>query len=310
MFEYTHKNHFKFGYNDLNEYQPRSLDTDQFSFQYGRVSNKNLSWKQANELAASQIYDRKVGDIHVLLSGGMDSEICFKSFYDLKLPVKTISLRFTDIDQSNELFYINKAVAKYGIENHEFIDVEVQKIVKSNEFKKLAQSIKCVSPIIVLHMWLANQIKGTPVIAQGEVHLKKSVPANYIPGVSPYEPSIWYLTESERLCSIYMNFILQNKPAIPGFFQYNPEQIYSYLTKNNILQNLIENKIHGKLGTRSSKNLMAHQFYPEIEMREKRHGWESIQEFHDQLRSEMANWFPNSDQSCEKSYDNILKMLK
>ena len=226
MYEYTLGNHFKFGYDGTNNYQDRSSERQIFSFEYGKARVENLSWRQANELAARQIYDRKSGEIFVLLSGGMDSEICFRSFYDQKLPVRTVSLRFLDINQAEEMSYIQKSIAKYGITNHEFVDVDIKRMIFSQIFNEIADVTRCVSPIVILHLWLANQLPGMPVIAQGEVHLKKEVPDDYVPGVSEYLPSDWYLVESERLCSIYKNFILKTTPAIPGFFQYNPEQIY------------------------------------------------------------------------------------
>lgn len=309
MFEYTKENHFKFGYNGRHEFQPRQIDTDQFTFEYGKTSNINLTWRESNELAARQIYSNKVGQIYILLSGGMDSEICLKSFVDQRIPVRTISLRFLDINQTEELSFIYKALDKFNIAKHEFIDVEVKSLINSKEFFSISDPIRCVSPIIVLHLWLANQVSGTPVIAQGEVHLKKHISSDYVPGKSPYEASEWYITESERLCAIYMNFILRKKPAIPAFFQYNVEQIYSYLTKNPILNDLVNNKIIGKLGTRSSKNQISKQFYTDIEMREKRHGWEDIQNFHDQIRSQLAKRYPYSDQSAEIDLSKLLKMI-
>jgi hypothetical protein len=307
VFQYTYRNHFKFGYNQTHEFQFRNLSSDQFSFEYGRTSQTHLSWRQSNELAARQIYQNQ--NITVLLSGGMDSEICFKSFFDQNLPVKTVSLRFLDLDQSEELSYIQKAIDKYNIKDHQFVDIKVKKFVESKEFFEIAGFTKCVSPIVILHLWLANQIDGTPVIAQGEVHLKKTIPENYIPGLSPYEPSEWYITESERLCSIYMNFILRKKPAVPGFFQYNPEQIYSYLTQNKLLSDLVNNQVVGKLGTRTSKNIIAQQFYPDIELRAKRHGWESIQSFHDELRQKLALRFPDSDSESKMLLKDLMKMI-
>ncbi len=309
MFQYTFQNHFKFGYNHLNKYQYRTSENDVFSFEYGKVLNTDLTWRQSNELAARQIYSNKFGDLYVLLSGGMDSEICLRSFIDQSLPVKTISLRFLDLDQTEELAYVYKAIKKYNIVNHIFVDIDVKSFVLSKEFNYIADSIKCVSPIIILHLWLANQVPGTPVIAQGEVHLRKSLPNDYVPGISPYESSEWYISESERLCSIFMNFIKREKPAIPGFFQYNVEQIYSYLTKNKLLGDLINNKVVGKLGTRSSKNLIARQFYPDVEDRVKKHGWESAQDYHDTLRAEMAQRYPYSDQNAKLMISDLLEMI-
>ena len=309
MYPYTKNNHFKFGYNHKRYFEDRKDKNDQFFAEYGRCERFVNNWREANELAAKNIYDAKQGDLWILLSGGMDSEICIESFLSQKLPCKAVTLRYLDIDHNYELQFVEKLKKKH-VFHHEYIDVNLQDLLKSSEFSSLLESIKCVSPILGAHLWAANQLPGTPVIAQAEAYLKKKIPEDYVPGVSPYLPSEWVLVESERLCSIYMNFIKQNKPAIPGFFQYLPEQTYSFLTNNPILENLVTNKIHGKLGTRTSKNLMSKQFYPELEDREKLHGWEDIQEQHDELRKQLATKFPHSDANFEFALQDLIKALK
>lgn len=308
MFEYTQGNHFKFGYNGMNLYQQRASSTDRFTAEYGQAKKNLKNWRQANEDAALDIYEKKEGDLWLLLSGGMDSEICLRSFLDQGLPLKTVTLRYKDIDQNEELIHVDRLIRDFNID-HQFVDIALLDFIESSKFYKTVDLVKCVSPIIGCQLWLANSVAGTPIIAQGEVHLKKEIPDDYVPGVSPYLPSDWYLYESERLCSIYMNFLLQNKSAIPGFFQYTPEQTYTFLSNNPVLKKLVTNQIPGKLGTRSSKNIMSAQFYPEIPVRTKLHGWESIQKVHDDLREKLALRFPDSDDSYKIEYHSLVRHL-
>lgn len=308
MFNYTSNNHFKFGYNGKNKFQDRLNTRDHFTAEYGVITNPELNWRESNNLAAREIYDKKQGAIVVLLSGGMDSEVCLKSFIDQNLTIKAMTLRFIDIDQKNELKEVERMRSQYQL-NHEYVDVKLLDFIGGQEFNQIFEMSKCVSPIINTHLWLADQISGTPVIAQGEIHLKKDIPEGYIPGVSPYLKSRWHLTESERLCSIYKFFISKNKPAIPGFFQYLPEQLFSFLTKNTILQDLISDKIEGKLGTRSSKNLMTRQFYPDVPLRVKLHGWECVQDFHDELRKKLALRFPHHDDNFQIEVEELIEKL-
>lgn len=308
MYHYTEDNHFKFGYSDSEPYSVRLSKEQTFCFQYGVVKDRTLSWSEANQIAAKKIFDNKVGSIYILLSGGMDSEVCLLSFLQQKLPVKTISLRFKKYSHPDEMQHIERIKQQYNI-SHEYVDIDLESLLESSDFLSTVEPVKCVSPIIGCHLWLANQISGTPIIAQGEVHLKKEISYDYVPGVSPYLPSDWFLFESERLCSLYMNFILNKKPAIPGFFQYTPEQIYSYLARNPYLERLLHHEIHGKLGTRSSKNLILKQFYPNIQLREKLHGWENFQELHDYHRAKLAKKFPDNDASAKIKVDDLIKAL-
>lgn len=309
MFEYTLGNHFKFGYNGFNDFRQRQSPKDTFTAEYGAITQDgNLNWRKANEKAAREIHERRHGELYLLLSGGTDSEICLKSFLDQKIPLKTITLRYQDVDHSQEMQDVERLVAAHNLD-HEYVDISLMDFVQSPKFYATIDAVQCVSPIIGCQLWLANQVPGTPIIAQGEVDLKKQVPADYVPGVSPYEPSSWFLYESERLCSIYQNFILKNKTAIPGFFQYLPEQTYSYLTENPFLNELVNNRVVGKLGTRTSKNLISQQFYPDIPLRQKLHGWESVQAFHDKLRAELALRFPYADANCKIEYRELVQGL-
>ena len=308
MFEYTYQNHFKFGYNNYDFFRSRIFSDEIFTATFGKAESSSLNWRDANNLAAQKIYERKSGDLILLLSGGMDSEICLKSFVDQNLPIKTVSLRYLDIDHSDELEHIERIVKNYGL-SHSYKDIRIREFVDSPDFFKTIDDIKCVSPILGCHLWLANQLNGTPIIAQGEVHLKKEIPDDYIPGQSEYLKSSWHLYESERLCSIYQNFINKNKPAIPGFFQYLPEQFYSFLTQNPILTSLVNDQIIGKLGTRSSKNLMSAQFYPEVPLRQKLHGWEAVQDFHDTLRANLGKRYKNCDNYFKIELSQLLELL-
>jgi hypothetical protein len=292
MHVYTFNNHFKFGYDGNNFFQDRPHATANFTAEYGKITKTCDDWRKSNEVAAKMIHE-KAKDPVVLLSGGMDSEICLRSFTDQGLPVKAVSLRLIDINQE-EIGHIER-IKKEIYFKHQYVDLNLNKFIGSSDFYEIADSIQCVSPILVTHLWLCDQISGTPIIAQGEVHLKKDVPSDYVPGKSPYLRSSWYLYESERLCSLYRHFIKRKREAIPGFFQYLPEQFYSFLTKNKILQNLISDKVIGKLGTRTSKNLISHQFYPDVPLRTKLHGWESIQNIHDDFRACLAKRYPYND---------------
>lgn len=311
MYQYTYKNHFKFGYQkNNNEYffSERQSPNDVFIATYGAYEDRDLTWRQANQKAAQLIYANKISDLWLLLSGGMDSEICLRSFLDQKLTLKTVSLVYKGQQNIEESDFIKKLISEYSLK-HEYVEINLETFLHSKDFLDTVDFVKCVSPIIGCHLWLANQLPGTPIIAQGEVHLKKTTTDDYVSGVSAYLPSPWYLVESERLCSIYMNFIKRGKPAIPGFFQYLPEQTYSFLTKNPYLEKLVSNQIVGKLGTRTSKNIMSRQFYPEIEMRTKYDGWENMQKLHDKYRNLLAHRFPNSDNYYRINLDQLIMQL-
>ncbi len=307
-YQYTNKNHFKYGYDLSDPFKKRQNSIQVFNFEYGQVENKDLVWRQSNALAAQKIRNNFVGPICVLFSGGTDSEVCIRSFLEAQIPISIATMRFDNNLNAHDLEHAKRFAEKLKIEI-KYFDLNILDFWKSKKMLEIVDSISCVSPILASHLWLAEQVSGVPVLAQGEPHLKKTIPKNYSPGISPYLPSDWYLVESERLCSLYQYFIELNIPAVPGFFQYLPEQIYSFCYKNPILKDLVENKVVGKLGTRTSKNKMIHFFYPEIELRTKFTGFEKIENHHDLLRKSLAERFPYNDNYKNISFPDLKKML-
>ena len=284
-FSYTASHHFQFGYDAENKFQ----------FSYGSLQYPIESWKQTNNLAAQKIASSTSEKIVVLLSGGVDSEICLKHFLEIGAPVEAATLRFTNNANDYDLQHVLRIEKETGVKVH-YYDLDPEKFWNSHEMLVITDPIQCVSPLLACHLWLANQVNGLPVIAQGEPHLVKDTP--------------WKIVESERLCSLYRHFMQSNRPAIPGFFQYLPEQIYAFCYFNPILSQLVQNLIPGKLGTRSSKNKMIFQFYPELVAREKQTGVESFQNLHDVHRKKLAYRYPNSDNSAYLDYEKLRIVLQ
>lgn len=308
MYEYTLKNHFRFGYDTNRWFCNRERPEDQFTAQFGRAEKKISSWREANIQACKAIRRHFDGPLWVLFSGGTDSEICIRSFFEAQIPIRVATLKFKNNLNTHDLQYVEKLKKQLGLDVTYF-ELDILDFFNSKEMYDIVDAIECVSPILACHLWLADQLDGVPIIAQGEPYLKKDIPSNYIAGESPYEKSPWRLVESERLCSLYKHFIFKNRPAVPGFFQYTPEQFYSYLTGNKILTDLVEDRVIGKLGTRTSKNDMAYQFYPEVEPRQKFTGFEYVENLHNLKRAELARRFPNSDQNYLIEYHELVRAL-
>lgn len=308
-FNYTHKNHFKFGYDSCNYFQHRKSSDQKFTAEYGPVEARVENWRQANILAAQNILKNFSSKrIVICLSGGTDSEVCVRSFAKLNASFDVAVMKFRNDVNSSDVNSALQICRELEIQPKIF-EIDILKFWESREFFDIIDPIRCVSPIIAAQLWLALQVDGVPIIAQGEPHFKKEVPANYVAGESSYVKSKWYLVESERLCSMYLCFIQRALPAVPGFFQYIPEQFQSYLNSNPILHKLFSAKIPGKLGTRTSKNRMIHQFYPEIPLREKLTGIEKVQAEHDRLRKLLAETYPDSDASCRIYLPKLCQQL-
>lgn len=309
MFEYTQGNHFKFGYNYKDWYCNRTSEDQKFVTSYGRASQDFTSWRQANIYAAKEIHRAVQGKkIWVLLSGGIDSEICLKSFLEAQIPVEIAILKYESDSNIHDIDYALRFCKARNL-SYKIFDLNVSKFWGSKEMYEIVDLCHCVSPQLAACLWLGDQVDGVPVIAQGDPYLKKEISMDYVPGESPYLPSPWSYVESDRLCSLFRYFMYKQKPAVPAFFQYVPEQILTFLKHNRYLQELINNRIVGKLGTRTSKFQMYQEEYPELEIRPKFHGFESFETLHSQYRTELAERFPLADEDFLIRYNDMVKLL-
>ncbi len=297
MYQYTYQNHFEFGYQPGRKYSNRQKEDETFYANLGFADKSIQCWRQANIDAALKIQKNLPGPYWILLSGGTDSEICLRTFLEAKIPVKLATLRLANQANEYDLQYIYKLQDQLNVDVS-FFDLDPNDFLESSEFLKISSLIGNISPIYAFHLWLASRLEGTPIMAQGEVHLKKG------------DDQKWYYVESERLCALYRYFIFYDKPAVPGFFQYTPEQVLSYLKHNPYLQQLINNEIEGKLGTRSSKNIMAQQFYPEVEMRTKYTGFEKIEDLIGVYRQQLRTQFAHHDQFWSCEVNNLIHKLE
>lgn len=272
MFEYTENNHFKFGYHESEWFTNRTSPDQIFIADYGRCSYNPGSWKDECLITAEKIYESAGLPINVMFSGGIDSEVVAQSFKQVGIPFTVSIMRFKDNfnlhDISYAIIYCEQNNIKYDL-----IDLDLLKFWE-NESHDYAERAQCYSPQLCPMMWLSDQIDGFPVMGSGDSYLVKQIPHNYIPGVSPYEPSQWYSWVNEVHKSFYKHFMNQDRPAVPGFFQYTPEITYSFLT-DPIIKLLVNNKRLGKLTLQTTKYEIYTKYFDLI-YRKKYHGYEKV----------------------------------
>lgn len=312
----------------------RERSDEIFVAKYGRCETEIATWRQANVEAACRILrESQARNLRplILYSGGLDSEIVLFSFLEARktleaaglldpnFEIDVVTLRLTPDLNQHDIQYVKKFRARLG-EFHfpaaglRFLERELDVIAywASEDFMPLARSTQVVSPILVCQIWLCEKMLGEradylPIIGQGEIHLVKNTPPDYEPGISPYLPSKWSIVETENLCGLYRYFASRNLPAIPGFFQFLPEQFEAQLRTNRVLHELIANQRVGKLGTRSSKPEILALDYPELETRPKYHGFEQIEEEHDRMRKHLGSLMPD----CEGHwYQEVFKLYR
>lgn len=301
----SHKNHFEFGYNG-RAFVNRGADSDQWYVKYGRCERQPLNFHEECMRTASVIRNNTNQPLVVLFSGGVDSEVALRSFVDAGIDVSVAILRFkNDLnvhDISWAIIICEQLKVPYKIH-----DLDLLNFWKS-EADSYANATYCVSPQLLTTMWLVDQIQGYPVLGSGECLLVKERPDDYVPGVSPYLHSDWHLWEKEKIAAWYRHFIVRNREGCPGFFQYTPELIYSYI-KDPFVQDLVNCRIVGKLSTESSK-LKIYQQHFQLLNRPKYTGFEKVQAQDAEYRARLLQRFPAANQVIHTRIQDLENMLK
>ena len=291
MFEYTYENHFKIGYNGVPFGPPNTDPSAVWYCEFGKCTRKPMSFAWECMEAASLIYERcrAIGEVpNVLFSGGLESEIVVRCFQEHGHPFKVSILQFKKNLNIHDIAYAVIACENLGID-YDIIPLDLEWFWETM-MDDYAIKYGCCSPQLPATMWLADHVEGVPVMGSGEPYVMKMVPEGYVPGESPYTRTTWEYYECERINSLYQPFLMEGRAAVPGFFQYTPEQIYSFMT-DPVVRSLVNDERVGKLSTRTSKGLVYRKHFDLIE-RTKYDGYEKMREleeiYREHLREELG----------------------
>ncbi len=307
MFSYTHNNHFRFGY-DGEWFNLPDDHHQEMCVDYGQCQRRPASFPEECRVAAKHIS----GNPHRLLpnlcfSGGIDSEIMVRIFLEENLPFKITILKFeNDLNLHDISFAIAYCEAR-GLD-YELLYLDVEAFFRSHRFLEIADKTKCVSPQICAHIWMISQMDEFPVFGCGEGCVVKTVPDDYVPGESEYLPSEWHLYESEKQMAMYRYCIETGRIAVPGFFRYTPQQLYTFLD-NPVVKELVADKRIGKLSSQTSKCEIYQHWFPDIQTRPKFHGFERIPQIEQRRREFLIARLPQYTRRVHTEYHQLMKHL-
>lgn len=291
MINLSYQNHFKFGYNE-NPFTFRKKSQDKWWVQYGTCQRKTDSFRQECLNTAKLIRQQVIGEIVLLLSGGIDSEVVLQSFIQEKIPIKIAIMEFKDGLNAHDVYFARKHCDRYSIKPYIF-SLDLLNFWE-NDLLNYAEPVYSPSPQLLPHMWLMDQVDGYPIMGSGECLLVKRRPDNYIPGTSPYEWDEWDLYEKEKIASWYRHLIVRNREGCAGFFQYNPEIILSYLLDPTV-RKMTNCEFIGKLTSESSKHLIYSNHF-NLEERDKYHGFEKVMDLDIKYRKILLQKFSDANE--------------
>jgi len=292
----TKNNHFKFGY-DLQYFQPRRSPEQKWTSYYGSIERPVKDWKSECISAAKEIAASTSKKIYVCFSGGIDSEVTIESFRLAGVPVTAAIVRFNDRLNDHDIDWAEKYCSKHSIPI-EYFDVDIFSFYKTEEYHNIIEATQSFYPMLSLQMKAMEWVSlkgGFPVVGSAECYIERQPNRQ------------WVMYEREIYASLYRYQILKNFEGVCGFFQWNPEVMYSFLI-DPFVKKLINGELPGKTNSLEIKQDI-YAFYFKTEPRNKYYGWEKFGLLEEKMRMELLNRFSYAKGETKTAYNVALRIL-
>lgn len=317
--EYTYQNHFKWGYNG-EWFNKRENERDVYMTKFGQISREPNSFLEECYDVARKIFDYSImkdTSVDLMFSGGSESEMMVRSFTDQNLPVNIHIMVF---ENYKNLHDVSHAITFCERNNLDYIvhTLDAEKFIMEKGLLYASFS-QCVTPRMLPHMWLMQQLKGGVVVmGMGECYISHKNVKQYYDykdgqiirnSKNDYELAPWYLYEREKINSWYRFAEREGIMAIPGFFQYTPEIMLAFL-EEPFTKELVDCKHFGKLSNTSTKLQVYEKYFPNILQRYKKDGFEMLGHLDRQLRPELQKEYGWYSQEYKIEYKELVRKLR
>lgn len=216
--------------------------------------------------AAEYIYANKTGRLHLLYSGGVDSEYALNIFHHLGMEVVPVIIKLNSGYNDHDTEYAFQFCESKGL-TPKVVDIDFDHFVRSGQFIDLIKKLKTSKYQYTLTAHVSCMLDGTVLNGDGEAFIRKRENSNQ-----------WDIVVYEFDYSVVNYMESQGIPGTAHFNCYTPEMFLSFLADRRIEQ-LAGNKVPGKLTSTSSKFIVynRHSNFNLVE-RPKYHGYEKIEQ--------------------------------
>lgn len=247
-------------------YASRKHKDDICEFVYSPEKSKVGTYKEELLNNAKYARDYFSGKFDVLYSGGVDSEVILRVFKELGIKHNTIIVRYKDGYNHREISHAINSVQSLNIP-YKIIDFDLKKFFETEAYDTCIES-SCIragrSPYIKFCRDFCDNI---PVMGEGDVYWYRFGGTDYT------KPADWkfMMMEASHNCSMYMTKL--GRENLCDFYEFTPNVIKAY-NNQPIMQDLLNDKIPGKLSNWSSKWRIHNQLWPDMAHRVKLTGLE------------------------------------
>jgi hypothetical protein len=251
--------------------------------------------------AAEHIYANRTGKLHLLYSGGLDSEYMVSIFLDLKMDVVPVIIRLNNNYNEHDIQNAFRFCESKNI-NPLIVDIDFDDFVMSGKLLDITQQIKSSQYQYAVTAYVAGLLDGTVLIGEGEPYIKLN-------DISRQWDIIIY--EYEQAIDNY--FKQQGIYGTSYFNRYSSEMFLSFLNDDRCKE-LASNLVPGKLSSFSSKYIVYNRHSNfNLRSRSKYHGYEIIERseiFNHDAFKEIEKFSKNYNGVYSVDYFEFMKAVK
>jgi hypothetical protein len=248
-----------------NYYEPRGHGSN-FTVHINPLPTTFQNYYKESLLAAEEINSLKVGKLHLLYSGGLDSENTLSVFLSAGIPIVPVIINMIQGYNTYDTKYAFDFCRSKNL-TPLVINIDFDHFVSSGKMLEVAQICKSEIYHRALTAFVAEKLDGTVICGDGEMYIK------------PDQQSLsWVIHLDEHEFAVYRYFEKKGIDGTTHFNTYRPEMMSAMLT-DPVMFELASNRRPHKQGSNSSKveiynrhsgfNLIA---------RPKYHGYEQIEQ--------------------------------
>ena len=289
--EFTHKNHYKFGWDDKT-YNFEDKTTGKFWTEYSKAEYDPgpESFRAESTRAAKLIAESAQKPLAVMFSGGLDSEVVVRSLMEAQVDFTIIISKYNYRNHTHINEYDTIYASEFAKNNKlkvKTIDIDIVDFLV-NKFPPLAEKYHCDSHTWLLHTYVIGQFPDYHVICGGgDLQLQKKTFYDEL------NPPAWKIrqlpkgiaiTEKSHIVASYNWAIDTGTNTSLRFFRHTAELMLSWLRDSSVehfvkynlsLSSYIRQNV-SQMHYMHLKPWVMHKYWPDMTPRVKYHGFELI----------------------------------
>ena len=288
-FELSKNNHIRYWFNnDCNQIYRNLADESSHMSLGGAISKTTVSFLDSLMNSAREIGGKHHGDFHLFLSGGLDSELAFRSFIRAGVEFRPVIVKFSN---NLNIEDVVGAVTLCAAANKDpiIVDFDPLEFFLSEDWKRIAVSYQAHTFYQQLLIKIAENL-AAPMITIDEIEISRG------------DRGIWKFIKKEDQDGCWHRFVEKTGiPAYNNFYTYDPRTIIAFMSSRRI-KSLINNDVPGKLSWNSSKNEVYFELTRlNMAKRHKRHGMERMMHIWEYVENATCLLMPGSPRTFEYS---------